>query len=221
VIDFETTGIDALGCRAVSMSIIHANLGHGNAEVVYNERFNPGESIPEGASKIHGIYDSDVVDCPSFADCYSREGGIRELLRGRVLVAYNLAYDWQVLNAELRRTHHLWEERYHWFGICGLVLARYVDSGRRRRGYHKLVAVCERRGIELENAHDAMSDAIATAKVLDILLGEAATKRGQRFYTMRDLWGFQRVCAIDFENGLRDYYRTQGKDTGSWVWTDY
>lgn len=203
------------------MSILHANLGHDNAEVVYNQRFNPGEPIPEGASNIHGIYDKDVVGCPSFAQCYSQEGGIRDLLRSRVLVAYNLSYDWQVLNAELRRSNHLWEERYHWFGICGLVLARYVDSGRRRRGYHKLEAVCKRRGIELENAHDAMADAKATAEVLNLLLREAAEKRGQRFYTVRDLWGFQRVCAIDFESGLRDYYRTKGKDTGSWVWTDY
>jgi DNA polymerase III subunit epsilon len=221
VIDFETTGIDALNCRAVSMSILHANLGHDNAEVVYNQRFNPGEPIPEGASNIHGIYDKDVVGCPSFAQCYSQEGGIRDLLRGRVLVAYNLSYDWQVLNAELRRSNHLWEERYHWFGICGLVLARYVDSQRRRRGYHKLEAVCKRRGIELENAHDAMADAKATAEVLNVLLREAAEKRGKRFYTLRDLWGFQRVCAIEFESGLRDYYRTKGKDTGSWVWTDY
>ena len=61
MIDFETTGIDALGCRAVSMAIVHCNLGRGNAEIVYNQRFNPGEPIPEGASKVHGIYDKDVI----------------------------------------------------------------------------------------------------------------------------------------------------------------
>jgi DNA polymerase-3 subunit epsilon len=221
VIDFETTGIDALGCRAVSMAIVHCNLGRGNAEIVYNQRFNPGEPIPEGASKVHGIYDKDVEDCPTFEECYSQEGGIRDLLHGRVLVAYNLAYDWQVLNNELRRSHHLWEERYHWFGICGLVLARYVDDAERRKGYHKLEAVCTRREILLENAHDASSDAYATALVIGRLLREAAVKRGERFWTLRDLWGFQRMCAIDFESGLRAYFRKQGKDTGSWIWTDY
>ena len=31
-------------------------------------RINPEMPIPEESSKIHGIYDEDIVDCPTFKE---------------------------------------------------------------------------------------------------------------------------------------------------------
>ena len=48
------------------------------------------------------------------------------------------------------------------------MLSRYVDD-EKERGYHRLSQVAERRGLRFK-AHDAVEDAMVTAKLLDILI---------------------------------------------------
>jgi DNA polymerase-3 subunit epsilon len=224
IVDFETTGVDPYGCRAVEMAIVHLHLGRGNIEVKFSRRFNPGVSIPEGASSVHGIYDADVQNELTFQECMSE---IDAYLQGRVLSAYNLPYDWAVLNAEYRRSsvwrpneEQRWRYGYQFFGICGLVMARAMDKGRRGKGYHKLGSVCERRGLCLEDAHTAEADAVMTAKLLEILLKEIAERVG-RFPTVRDFWAWQRARAMEQERDFRYYLRSKGEENDVWPWTDY
>ena len=65
-IDFETTGLIIGEARAVSVAIVHMELGRGEPEVVYTQVINPEIPIPMVTSKIHGIYDRDVIDKPTF-----------------------------------------------------------------------------------------------------------------------------------------------------------
>ena len=224
VIDFETTGVDPHFCRAVEMAIVHLDLGKGNAEVVYKSRFNPGIPIPEGASSVHGITNEDVEGEPSFGEALEEIVG---LLEGRVLAAYNLPFDWTVLNCEYRRCdrwHPTSQQRlsvgYQFFGLCGLIMAREVDNYSRGRGFHKLSSVCERRGIELGNAHSADADSLATAVLLERLLKEVTELQG-RFPTLRDFWAWQRGAAMIQERGLRDWLKNKGIENEVWPWTDY
>mgnify|MGYP003111939336 CR=1 FL=1 len=224
VIDFETTGIDPYDSRAVEMAIVHLELGKGNARVVYKSRFNPGLPIPEGASSIHGIKDEDVTDCPSFGTAIEE---INPLLEGRVLAAYNLPFDWTILNCEHRRNekwHPTCKQRmsygHQFFGLCGLVMARSIDNGSRGKGYHKLSSVCERRGISLTDAHSADADSLATAQLLELLLKEVTESVG-RFPTVRDFWAWQRSEAMHQERGLRDWLNSKGIKNDIWPWTDY
>jgi DNA polymerase III epsilon subunit-like protein len=46
------------------------------------------------------------------------------------------------------------------------VWTRSIDRFVKGTGRHKLFKVCERRGIPLDNAHDAVSDAVAAGRVL-------------------------------------------------------
>ena len=224
VIDFETTGVDPYNSRAVEMAIVHLNLGQGNSEVVFKQRFNPQVPIPEGASNIHGITDEDVEDCPTFGDMIPT---IQKHLENRVLAAYNLSFDWTVLNCEYRRStvwHPDEEQRmaygYSFFGLCGLVMARELDQGDRGRGYHSLSSVCERRNISLTEAHSADADSLATAKLLEMLLTEVAQGIG-KFPTVRDFWAWQKASAMHQERGLRDWLRSKGRENDTWPWTDY
>lgn len=224
VFDFETTGVNPQECRVVELSIVHLDLGKGNAKEVYSCRLNPGVPIPEGASNVHGIYDQDVVDCQTFAEAWP---DIREHLTGRVLSAYNLSFDWTLLNCEYRRSR-LWHptvsERsdfgFQFFGFCGLVMSRALDDHLRGKGSHRLSTVCDRRGIVLDNAHTASSDALATAVLIEVLLKEA-TERYGRFHAVRDYWGWQKSVAIQQERGLRDWLRSKGVENDVWPWTDY
>lgn len=64
--DLETTGTNIYSDRIVEIAYlkIHPN---GNEESK-SMRVNPEMHIPEEASQVHGIYDGDVADCPTFRE---------------------------------------------------------------------------------------------------------------------------------------------------------
>jgi DNA polymerase-3 subunit epsilon len=224
VFDFETTGVDTNQCRAVEMAIVHLDLGLSNVKTVYRQRFNPGVPIPAGASNVHGIYDKDVLDEPTFIECWP---DIQSHLEGRVLAAYNLPFDWQLLNQEYRKGC-IWKPTQQiqmdygeqMFGICGLVMARAIDRIK-GRGVHKLEKVCLRRGIELSNAHEASADAVATGQLIEVLLREVSQQRRYKFDTVRDFWAWQRIEGIRQEERLRRWLVSKNRPSPVWPWTDY
>lgn len=67
--DLETTGTSITTDRIVEISYLKV-FPNGN-ETIRTLRINPGIPIPESASMIHGIYDSDVADCPTFKEVAS------------------------------------------------------------------------------------------------------------------------------------------------------
>jgi DNA polymerase-3 subunit epsilon len=64
--DLETTGINVSKDRIVELSLLKI-MPDGN-ETIRTWRINPTIPIPEKASKIHGIYDADVKEQPTFAE---------------------------------------------------------------------------------------------------------------------------------------------------------
>jgi|TARA_R100000084_G_C4648925_1_gene148439 DNA polymerase-3 subunit epsilon len=220
VIDFETTGLDTQECSAVSVAVVHMNLGMNNAELVYDQLINPHVPIPKVTTKIHGITNEKVADMPSFEDQLPVLLGH---LDGRLLAAYNLPYDWAMLNTELSRCG---EQRFPLYGICGKVLAMYVDNQKQGRGYHRLVNVAGRRGLAYD-AHNAAADAMVTAQVIDMMLPSAAlqwrkqTRNLGMFGSVREYMSFQKQIALEKERQLRLYYMSQGSARNDWPWTDY
>jgi DNA polymerase-3 subunit epsilon len=210
-LDVETTGIGS-DARICQIAIIHSNLGKGNQTVAYSSLVNPEIPIPPDTSAIHGIKDEDVRESGAFSTHYE---AISKALEGRLLAAYNLPFDWRVLNSDLKR---IGKPQYSFFGVCGLVLAREVDSGQRGRGVHKLESVCSRRGMSFK-AHCAEADAMVTSQLLDRLLREAANEFG-KFGAIREYWAWQRRSGITQEEDYRSYLRGRGKTRGEWPWTD-
>ena len=64
--DLETTGVDISKDRIVE--ICYIKVWPDGRETEYTKRINPGMHIPECASAVHGIYDEDVKDCPTFKE---------------------------------------------------------------------------------------------------------------------------------------------------------
>src|ERR1700752_1514310 len=64
--DLETTGISVGSDRIVEIAIIKVNIDNSTDKLT--KRINPTIPIPIFASKIHGIYDNDVADCPTFKE---------------------------------------------------------------------------------------------------------------------------------------------------------
>lgn len=153
--DLETTGVDVSKDRIVEISYVKV-YPNGNEESK-NYRVNPGMHIPEGASAVHGIYDDDVKDCPTFKELAPT---VANDMKGCDLAGFNSnRFDIPMLAEEFLRNG---------FNI-DLSNTRCVDV---QNIYHKL----ERRtlvaaykfycGKDLENAHSALADTMATYEVL-------------------------------------------------------
>ena len=187
IIDTETTGKD-VDSRIVEIAMIHVGLQGVQEE--WSSLVKPGVTIPKGASKIHGITDKMVKDKPKFTDLYDE---IIDRIRGRIPVAFNLTYDWQVLRSEAKRIDKPW---FVFFGICPLTLARGLIKG--VPGGYKQVNLTRHLGIHDEKAtdHRALDDTKHTAQVLEVL---AESMDG---WTIQELWDFQVETARRFEKRM-------------------
>lgn len=160
VIDFETTGLFSNGHdRIVEVAVVHVDR-FGNVTGSWDTLVNPGRDI--GATRIHGITAASVMSAPTFAEIAPR---LVELLSGRVTVAHNAKFDTGFLLAELSRLQYAPERQLS--GLCTMQLARKFLPGSRRR----LSDCCAAFDIELEGAHRASVDAMATAKLLGAYMG--------------------------------------------------
>ncbi len=157
--DLETTGIDVATDRVVELSFVRLE-PNGNRQSM-TLRLDPERHIPEEASAVHGIYDADVKDCPTFRD---KAEELKNIFDGCDLAGFNSnRFDIPLLAEEFIRAGV----------VIDLNSARRVDV---QNIYHKL----ERRTLvaaykfycnkDLENAHSASADTEATLEVLEAQL---------------------------------------------------
>lgn len=97
--DLETTGVDTVNDRIVEISMLRAMPdGSSNQKTM---RINPEMPIPAESSAIHGIYDEDVKDSPTFRKAASE---ISAFLEGCDLAGYNsVKFDLPLLVEEFMR----------------------------------------------------------------------------------------------------------------------
>ena len=153
--DLETTGTNINSDRIVEISYIKVH-PNGNEESK-TLRINPEMPIPEESSKIHGIYDEDIVDCPTFKEVAK---SIAKDIEGADLAGFNsIRFDIPVLAEEFLRADV----------DIDLSRRKFVDV---QVIFHKM----EQRTLEaaylfycgktLEDAHSAEADTRATYEVL-------------------------------------------------------
>jgi DNA polymerase-3 subunit epsilon len=98
--DLETTGVDPINDRIVEISILRANPDGSTDQRTL--RINPEQPIPIESSVIHGIYDKDVEDKPTFRQLASE---LTQLLEGCDLAGYNsVKFDLPLLVEEFMRS---------------------------------------------------------------------------------------------------------------------
>lgn len=155
VLDLETTGIDPATARIVEIAIVDAHSG-----TLFHSYVNPGIPVPPEATAIHGYTDADLAGRPKFPEIAP---AIARACAGRILAGYNaITYDVPLLNAELKR-YNL--PIYDGPVLDALVMWRQLEP-------HTLAGARKRFvGKDLEGAHTALADAVATAEVLKSMYG--------------------------------------------------
>ena len=164
VIDVETTGFNAGGAdRVVEVAIVRMR-PDCTVEDEFVTLINPERDV--GPTDVHGITATDVLHSPPFRDA---AGDIAGRLQGSILAGHNLRFDTTFLSAEFGR---LGSALPPWPSICTLALAYQLldEPPSRKLGY-----CCQEAGIPHDQAHHAVGDARATARLLAHYLGCAAS----------------------------------------------
>jgi DNA polymerase III subunit epsilon len=153
-LDLETTGINVASDRIVEIALL--KIHPDGKEDEKQLRINPEMPIPENASRIHGIYDKDVKDCPTFREVAKT---LAHFVEGCDLAGFNSnRFDIPLLAEEFLRA-----------GVdVDLKRRKFIDV---QAIFHKM----EKRTLgaayklycnkNLEDAHSAMVDTKATYEV--------------------------------------------------------
>ncbi len=160
VFDCETTGTTPGEDEIVSLALVRLD-PEGAETARHVTLVRPSGPIPAEATAVHGIGDADVADAPAFAEIAEELLG---LLAGAVFVAHNARFDLAMLQDAFARAGI----DYRPAGVaCTLEAFRLLEP---LAHDHRLESICERRGIVLEDAHEALADVLATAALLRVLL---------------------------------------------------
>jgi DNA polymerase III epsilon subunit family exonuclease len=158
--DCETTGTNPGSDEIVSVAVVR--LGADGSETLrYSSLVRPARSIPADATAIHGISDEDVAAAPSFGEV---AGVLARMLIGGVFTAHNVEFDLPMLQRAFAEAGIRYRPEST---ACTLDAFRVLEP---EAPDHRLESLCARHGIALDEAHDALSDALATAGLLRVLL---------------------------------------------------
>ncbi|MCF6357215.1 MAG: 3'-5' exoribonuclease [Draconibacterium sp.] len=173
-LDLETTGVNVATDRIVEIAFVKVNVDGTEDEKLL--RINPGVPIPKETSEIHGIYDEDIKDEPTFKEVAKT---LAKFIEGCDLAGFNSnRFDIPLLAEEFIRADVDIDLKKH----------KFIDI---QTIFHKmekrsLVAAykfyCKK---ELVDAHSAMADTKATYEVLKAQLDryegvEVEDKKGNK-----------------------------------------
>jgi DNA polymerase-3 subunit epsilon len=156
VVDVETTGLFPGGHdRIVEIAVVQVS-PRGEVEASWATLVNPQRDL--GPQHIHQVRASDVL---TWWMCAQIAGTLAALLVGRVFVAHNASFDRRFVHSEFGALGHdvpIVAETT----LCTMQLSSQLLPHAPR----SLAGCCASAGIALEDAHEALADATATAALL-------------------------------------------------------
>jgi DNA polymerase III subunit epsilon len=214
VLDTETTGLSKDTDRVLEVAIAW---WEGDRE--YLQRFNPGLPIPPEVTKIHGITDEDVKDCPPFAE-HARF--LADAIQSaEAVIGQNPWYDQGMLDGEFARL----DMKVTWPTlVCTKRTWDVYEPPNERHLMNAYKRFVDRKGFD--NAHSAIADTRATKQVLQkqIEVFDLAGVSWEDLDPERKLWfgPSHHVLVID-QTLMMNFGKWRGKpvkdvDHGFWKW---
>ncbi len=158
VVDIETTGGSARLERITEIAVYV----HDGTRIVeeYSTLVNPERNIPYFITSLTGITNEMVADAPRFFEVARR---IVELTDGNVFVAHNARFDYSFIRQEFSMLGYSFKRPM----IDTVALSRKLLPGHKS---YSLGNLCKDLGIEINGRHRASGDALATTRLLELLL---------------------------------------------------
>jgi DNA polymerase III subunit epsilon len=158
IVDIETTGGYAENHRVTEIAIYH----YDGLQITdqFHTLVNPGRKIPNFITGLTGITSQMVHEAPAFEDLAKE---IHDWLKDRIFVAHNAHFDYSFLKKEFEEVGITWNTKK----LCTVRLSRKIIPGLHS---YSLGRLAESLGIKIPNRHRAGGDALATAKIFDVLM---------------------------------------------------
>lgn len=177
VFDTETTGLlPDQGDEIVQIAGLRVVNNRRHPGEDFESLVNPGRSIPEASTKVHGITEAMVAEADPIESVGRR---FHRFAEGSVLVAHNAPFDMAFLKRHAKGIGARWDHP-----VLDTVLLSAVLFGQSEK--HTLDALCERLGIVIPPhlRHTAMGDTVATA---DVFIKMLSMLKGQGVITFGDV----------------------------------
>ncbi len=158
ILDVETTGLSPSGEKITEIAIVI----HNGREVLdtFETLINPQKKIPYRITRMTGISNQMVAGAPKFYEVAKR---IVEMTEGKIVVGHNVRFDYIFLRHEFMSLGYDFRRET----LDTIKLCRKLIPGRRSYGLGNL---CRELGIENHARHRAGGDALATTRLLELLL---------------------------------------------------
>ncbi len=158
VVDIETTGGSA---RLEKITEIAVYIHDGRRIIdEYTTLINPERNIPYFITSLTGITNEMVEDAPKF---YEVARKIVELTEGNIFVAHNARFDYAFIRQEFSLLGYNFKRTV----LDTVALSRRLLPGHRS---YSLGNLCNDLGIVITGRHRASGDALATVRLLELLL---------------------------------------------------
>lgn len=167
ILDTETTGLDRYA-EIIEIAIIDRD-----GKALLDTLIKPRSLIPAEASAIHGLFDSDVENAPSFAKIFEQVQAIYET---HLVLIYNASFDNRLIT-QSAASHGIEfdAEQYN----TGCLMELYAEHYNEYNDYHKsykwqsLSSAAYHCDIKIEGAaHRARSDCLTAQGVYNYLLNQ-------------------------------------------------
>lgn len=164
VVDIETSGGRAQVDKITEIAIYI----HDGEKIVdeFSTLINPETYIPPFITRLTGINNDMVATAPKFYEVAKK---IVLMTEGCLFVAHNAPFDYRFIQEEFKRLGYNYQRQT----MCTVRMSRKIIPG---MGSYSLGNLCQTLGITINNRHRAAGDALATTKLLELLLLKTENK---------------------------------------------
>lgn len=197
VIDVETTGLSPKTEKITEIAIYI----HDGEQIIdeFSTLINPEKNIPYQITRLTGINNKMVRDAPKFYEVAKK---IVELTEGKIFVGHNVSFDYNFVRSEFKSLGYDFNRKT----FCTVKLARKLIPGKRSYGLGKL---CKELDIQILDRHRAHGDALATAKILELLLSIDQTAADKTLRGYNSNLSKSLIQELPEQTGVYYFYNTK------------
>jgi DNA polymerase-3 subunit epsilon len=205
VVDIETTGGSA---RLERITEIAVYIHDGNQIIdEYSTLINPERSIPYFITALTGISNEMVEDAPRFFEVAKK---IVEITDGNIFVAHNARFDYSFIRQEFSMLGYNFKRPL----LDTVSLSRKLLPGHKS---YSLGNLCKDLGIEILGRHRASGDALATVRLLELLLesdrvqNNGSLVRNRKAAKLHPALDMTKIADIPEEPGIYYFYNEKNE----------
>jgi len=157
VCDLETTGLEPTVDKIIEVGLVSLEMGEVTGK--FHSLVNPERPLPLKIKRLTGLDDVDLVQAPAISEILPQ---ILDFIGENPIAGHNVQFDLGFLAAARGMP-------FSNPSFDTLELARLVVPA----ASHRLESLCDQFGIDIKASHRALDDALATARLLDLLLAMA------------------------------------------------